>query len=83
MSARERIRALWEARRAETAVPPILTNGGDRPIDVDNEYDPWSDVSRYFSATFRTWWPRPADSHVPGYVPFSLRVLTVQRQEQS
>ena len=74
---RRRIRKRWEKRREETKTPPILTVYV-RPIDVDNEEDPWHDVSRYFSATFRTWWPRPADSHVPGYVPFSLRNLIVR-----
>lgn len=54
MNTRERIRALWEARRAETDVPPVLTMGGSRAIDVDDESDDWSDAKRYFSASFRT-----------------------------
>lgn len=76
---RRRIRARWEKRREETSTPPTLHLGGTRPIDVDDEHDPSKRTSRYFSATYRSWWPRPAGDHSPGFVPFSLRNLTVRR----
>lgn len=70
-SVRERMRRRWERRRTETETPPAL-------FDYRGMVDPsTAEESRYFSADLRTYWPCSDDGYPRGYVPFSLRIMTV------